>query len=213
MSEAHGRPYGAPKGSKGEATKEAIIDMAITHAQEVGLEGVSLGVLASSLSLSKSGLFAHFRSKEALQLAVLEEVIQRFSERVITPALGWPRGEPRVRALLLNRLAWAYDDGRGSGCFFASASAEYDDRPGPVRDRLVETLREWQETLKKAISLAIRERHFSPTVDPEQMAFEAEGIALSFQHAFKLLGDERAKVRAERAIDRLIEDAHPKKKN
>lgn len=199
------RPRDRP--TKGEATRGSIIEMALAHALEVGLEGVSLGVLASSLGLSKSGLFAHFKSKEALQLAVLEEAIQRFAERVIVPALARPRGEPRVRALLENKLAWSIDNGHGSGCFFAAAAAEYDDRPGAIRDRLVESEQEWLGTIRRAVELAIRERHFRPTVDPAQFAFEAEGVGLSFQHASKLLGDRGAAERARRAAERLIEDA------
>ncbi len=196
--------------TKGEATRGAIIDRALVQALEVGLEGISLGVLAHSLDLSKSGLFAHFKSKEVLQLAVLEEAIERFTDQVITPALGKPRGEPRVRALLENQVEWVLANG---GCFFMAMVQEYDDRPGPIRERLVQSQRDWREVIARAVSLAMRERHFAGTVDPEQFAFELVGIGTSFQQAHKLLNDPSAKARALRAIDRLIEDAHPKKRS
>src|SRR5688500_4123721 len=140
--------------------------MALVQAMEVGLEGVSLGVLASSLGLSKSGLFAHFKSKEALQLAVLEEAIETFAEKVIAPALAEPRGEPRVRALFMNKLAWIETNGAGDGCFFTALAQEYDDRPGAVRDRLVQSQLDWRATIRRAVQLAIRERHFDAELDP-----------------------------------------------
>jgi AcrR family transcriptional regulator len=201
-----------PRLRKGDATREAIIQRALAQAVEVGLEGLSLGVLAVSLDLSKSGLFAHFKSKEALQLAVLEEAIERFAQRVIVPALAAPRGEPRVQALFERHLDWVVDNGFGSGCLFMALTQEYDDRPGAIRERLIQSQREWREVIAKAVSLAIRERHFAASVDPAQFAFEAVGIATAFQQAHKLFGDPGARERARRAFGRLVEDSRSKKK-
>jgi AcrR family transcriptional regulator len=197
---------------KGDATREAIIGRALQMAGEVGLEQISLGVLASSLDLSKSGLFAHFKSKEALQVAVFDEAVERFAQRVIVPALGAPRGEPRVRALFTKKLDWIQDSGFGQGCFFEALTHEFDDRPGVIRDRLVQSQRDLQGVFAKAVRLAISERHFAASVDPEQFAFEVEGIGAAFQRALKLLGDRNARDRAERAFDRLVADARVSKK-
>jgi len=198
-------------GTKGGSTRAAIIRMALIQAMEVGLEGISLGVLASALDLSKSGLFAHFKSKEALQLAVLEEAIETFTDKVVTPALAKPRGEPRVRALFEGKLAWLENNGSGLGCIFAALEQEYDDRPGPVRDRLVQSQLDWHGAIVKAASLAVRERHFVEGTDPEQVAFELEGIDAAFRHRHKLIGDASARDRATRAYDRLIADFSPKR--
>lgn len=198
--------------TKGEATREAIIRMALVQAMEVGLEGISLGVLASSLDLSKSGLFAHFKSKETLQLAVLEEAIETFAQRVVGPALTKPRGEPRVRALFEGKLSWIDTNGFGTGCFFAALEQEYDDRPGPIRDRLVQSQRDWHGTIVKAVALAVRERHFAADLDPEQFAFELEGLDAAFRQRHKFLGDSSARQRAMRGYERLVEDAKPKKR-
>lgn len=195
--------------TKGKTTRHAIIRMALVQAMEVGLEGLSLGVLATSLGLSKSGLFAHFKSKEALQLAVLEEAIDTFTEKVVTPAMTKPRGEPRVRALLEGKLAWFENNGFGKGCFFAVLEQEYDDRPGVILDRLIQSQRDWHGALVTAASLAIREQHFATDTDPEQVAFELEGIDGAFRRSQKLLGDASARVRAMRAYERLVEDAKP----
>jgi AcrR family transcriptional regulator len=202
----------AGKQSKGEATREAIVRMALAQAMEVGLEGVSLGVLAASLDLSKSGLFAHFKSKEALQLAVLEEAIRNFAQIVIAPALARPRGEPRVRALFEHKLEWITNNGAGSGCIFRALSQEYDDRPGPIRDRLVESQREWRSVLARAVSVAIRAGDFRADVDPQQLAFELVGIDAVFHESHKLLGDGSARRRAMRAYQRLVDDARVKER-
>ncbi|HEY0783158.1 MAG TPA: TetR/AcrR family transcriptional regulator, partial [Thermoanaerobaculia bacterium] len=114
--------------TKGEQTRIEIVDRALALAGEVGLEELSLGVLAAGMNLSKSGLFAHFKSKEALQLAVLERAIDLFIQDVVVPALRQPRGEPRVRALFEGNMRWILNEGR---CFFMALTQEFDDRPGP----------------------------------------------------------------------------------
>ena len=199
--------------TKGEATRDAIVLKALELAGEVGLESLSLGVLALSLELSKSGLFAHFKSKEALQLAVLEEAIERFTARVILPALSAPRGEPRVRALFERKLAWMENSGFGKGCFFMSLTQEFDDRPGVIRDRLLQSQRDFHGVIEKAVTLAIREKHFASNIEPAQFAFELDGITSAYQQAYKLFDDRHAKARALRAFERLVVDCQLKKKN
>src|SRR5688572_27760940 len=132
---------------KGARTKSAILDRATGLASQVGLTGLTIGVLADELRLSKSGLFAHFRSKETLQIDVLNHAADRFREVVVRPALQEPRGAPRIRALFERWLAWGRDSALPGGCVFVAATAELDDRPGPVRERLVELQRDWVKTL------------------------------------------------------------------
>jgi AcrR family transcriptional regulator len=197
---------------KGEATRQQIVDTALQRASELGLEGVTLGRLAEELQISKSGLFAHFKSKEALQIAVLEEAIERFTERVVRPMLVKPRGAPRVRELFERWIAWFQGESDQPeeeilGCPFLSLSSEYDDRPGAVRDALVRCQKDWIATVAKAATLAVREGHFRADLDPEQFAFEFKGIGMALQHAAKLVADPSAERRARAAFARLLADA------
>ena len=121
---------------KGELTRKSILQRATSLATEVGLDGLTIGRLADDLGLSKSGLFAHFQSKELLQLAALEFAAQRFIDTAVKPSLAAPRGEPRVRAFFENWLGWPKKSGLAAGCFFIAVAAEVDDQPGPVRDRI-----------------------------------------------------------------------------
>lgn len=175
----------------------------------VGLEGLTLGGLAEDLQLSKSGLFAHFDSKEAIQLAVLQAARERFVGEVIAPALAKPRGEPRVRAFFKAHLHWLEHSPFPGGCIFFSASMEYDDRPGPMRDLLVGSQRDWLEALAKGAQIAVQEEHFRPNLDVEQFAHEMQSIALGFNYALKLLKDKRARQRAETAFEALLARARP----
>lgn len=191
---------------KGAATREAVIDEALRQAVALGLEGISLGGLADSLKLSKSGLFAHFRSKEALQLAVLEEASERFRRQVVEPGLTEPRGGPRLRALFDRWLDWIEGEPCMGGCIFAVASQEYDDRPGPVRDRLVAVQNEWHELLARVATDLPREGK-APVAFGRQVAFELVGLGLSFQLHSKLMNRRDARQRAEEAFDRLLREA------
>lgn len=195
--------------SKGQTTRDAIVHEALALATRVGFEGLSLGVLAESLSLSKSGLFAHFKSKEALQRAVLEHAIELFTHHVILPALARPRGRPRLVALFHNFLAWKRGETTKSGCLFGQLSVEYDDRPGLIRDLFVESQLEWRRTIVTGVEKAIVEGHLRPDVDPAQFAFDLQGIAMSFEQSHKLLGMADAGERAERAFQRLLDQAAP----
>jgi AcrR family transcriptional regulator len=189
---------------KGEQTREAILDRAIQLGSQLGIEGLSIGRLAGALDLSKSGLFAHFASKEALQLETLDRAAGRFIEVVVRPALAEPRGEPRVRALFERWLRWPQAVPQPGGCLFIAAAAELDDRPGPVRDRLAELQRQWLDTIAGAVRLAKREGHFRRSTDPDQFAFELDGITLAFHHASRLVRDSRAAARAGTAFERLL---------
>lgn len=190
--------------SKGEATKEAILDEAARLARTVGLGGMTIGALAARTHLSKSGLYAHFRSKESLQLQLLEHAKARYVAEVITPALTAPRGEPRVRALFDSWLRW---DSAPGGCIFTAAASEVDDQPGPVRDRVVRDQRDWLGTIAEVFRTGIAEGQFRADADPEQFAFELEGVMLSFHLTSRLLGEPRAESRARHAFEELLDAA------
>jgi len=180
-------------------------------ASEVGLEGVTIGTLAERAKMSKSGLFAHFESKEALQIAVLDEAVSRFVAIVVAPALKQKRGEPRLRALLDNWLRWANADFMPGGCVFVASIAELDDRPGPVRDRLVSSQRDWLETLSTAVRIAIEEGHFRRDVDPAQLAQEFLTLAYGSHLMSRLLRDPKTDERRRVTIERLFASARPTK--
>jgi AcrR family transcriptional regulator len=189
---------------KGEQTRTLILNEAVALASQVGLEGLSIGSLAGRLDMSKSGLFAHFGSKEDLQLLTLKQAQALFVEEVFSPALKQAHGLPRLRALFSNWLAWVKRDLPG-GCLMLAASAEYDDRPGAVRDLLVAGQRELRGAIAKAVRIAIDEGHLEPHTDPWQLTFELFGIVLATHHDLRLLGDARALERAADALERLLE--------
>lgn len=210
--------------SKGQLRRRQIVDTALREASTLGLEGITLGVLADKLELSKSGLFAHFQSKEELQRAVLDEAVDRFIAAVVRPILAEPRGEPRVVKLWHGWRDWVLHGGRmaparGSraargegaerGCFFMSLASEYDDRPGPVREALVASQRSWLGALAKAATLAIEEGHFRRDLDVQQFAYEFTGIGMALQYALKLVGDPHATARADQAFADLLARARP----
>jgi AcrR family transcriptional regulator len=188
---------------KGELTRQAILEHATSLASRVGLEGLTIGRLADDLALSKSGLFAHFKSKQALQVQVLEFAAERFTEGVIRPALAAPRGEPRVRALFERWLEWGRTRLPG-GCLFVAAATELDDQPGPGRDQLVRGQRDWLELIANCCRTAVAEGHFRKDMDPEQFAHDLYGVMLAWHHAARLLRDERAQERAHSAFEALV---------
>lgn len=189
--------------SRGAATREAIIEEALSQAVAIGLEGISVGVLAANLNLSKSGLFAHFKSKEALQLAVLEAAIDRFQAHVVAPAVKL-RGAAALAKLFSGYLDWIKAGAGAGGCLFVTAAQEFDDRPGPVRDRLVESQRQWRALLNQVVGDASTAGAFRKDADPDLATFEFIGLALAYQHAMKLLEDRRARTHAERGFERLL---------
>ncbi len=178
-----------------------MLDRAVEVARRVGLSGLTIGSLAEQAELSKSGLFGHFRSKEALQLRVLEHARGRFEEAVARPALRAARGEPRLRELFERWLRW---DALPGGCPFVAASTEFDDRPGAVRDRLVRDERDMFDMIATVFRSGVGEGQFRADADPEQFAQDFYGVILARHHTLRLLGDERADTRARRAFEALI---------
>ena len=190
--------------TKGEQTRVAILDEALRIARRLGLEGLTIGSLADASGMSKSGLFAHFGSREDLQLAVLEHGARQYGEMVLMPALKIDRGLPRLRALFERWLDWTLQTATPGGCIMISTAHEYDDRPGPIRDAAVEMQRRGIGVSERAVRLAIEEGHLKDDTDPEQIAFEMLGIVLASHNHGRLLGDKAARKRALAAFDALI---------
>ena len=189
---------------KGAETRERILDQAVRIASRDGLEGLTIGSLSSELGLSKSGLFAHFGSKDELQLQVLQAAVERFTETVIRPSLTAPRGEPRIRALFENWLAWSNAPDMPGGCVLVAASTELDDRPGPQRDFLTQAFRSRAAFMAKAARLAVEAGHFRADLDPAQFAFEVDSIVLGYHHAQHLMRDPTAGELARGSFERLL---------
>lgn len=190
--------------SKGAQTRERILERAYRLASRDGLEGLSLSRLAAESGMSKSGLFAHFDSKEQLQIEVLRQAAERFRELVWGPALRAPRGEARIRRVFDGWLRWLDDPTSPGGCVFAAASIELDDREGKPRDFLVQTQREQLGSIARAAEIAVAEGQFRPDLDAQQFAFDVYGIVASYQHQRRLLRDPEARARAERAFERIL---------
>jgi len=192
---------------KGELTRNTILDRAVRLASEVGLSGLTIGRLAQDLELSKSGLFAHFQSKETLQLQVLGRASHIFIEIVVRPALAQPRGEPRLQALFDRWLEWTKKADLPGGCIFVTAAVELDDRTGPARDRLVSLQKDWLDLLANVARTGVTEGQFREDLDAEQFAHDLYAVMLGHQHAHRLLRDPRATDRARRAFEALLEAA------
>jgi AcrR family transcriptional regulator len=197
-----------PRG-KGAETRQAILNHALSLATRVGMEGLTIGRLAGDLGMSKSGLIAHFQTKEALQVQVLEAGAHRFVEEVLRPALKAPRGEPRLRALFDGFLAWESSPSLPGGCPLIAASTELDDRPGPARDYLVRTRRDLFDLLAGTVRSASEEGQFRADVDAEQFVYEFWGAMLGYHHASRLMRDPRAAERAAKAFETLVGAARP----
>ncbi len=188
---------------KGQQTRATILDAALTLASHMGLEGLSIGALAEVTQMSKSGVFAHFGSREDLQIAVIREYHARFADEVFFPAVREPRGLPRLRALFerwVRRVSVELD----SGCIYISGAVEFDDRPGPVRDALAAMVRDWQAALERAIALSIEVGHLRADTDPLQMLFEIHGLILALHHDARFLRQPGAIERARRGFDRIV---------
>jgi AcrR family transcriptional regulator len=188
---------------KGQQTRAAILEAALGLASQMGLEGLSIGALAEVTKMSKSGVFAHFGSREELQICVVREYHAKFEEEVFYPALREARGLPRLRALFerwLRRVTVEID----SGCIYISGAVEFDDRPGPVRDALVTMVRTWQQALARAIAVAIEEGHLRADTDPQQVLFEVHGLILALHHDARFLRNAGATDRARAAFERVL---------
>lgn len=192
---------------KSDATHIAILDQATGLASQIGLDGLTIGALATQLNLSKSGLFAHFQSKEMLQLQVLDHGAAVFVENVVRPALAAPRGEARLRALFDRWLDWARSSPLPGGCLFVQAAVELDDRPGQARDRLVAYQQQWLDVIATTVIKGIEVGAFRRDADPMQFAHDLYGVMLAYHHASRLLHDPEAETRARRAFDALLKAA------
>jgi AcrR family transcriptional regulator len=199
--------------SKGDSTRSRIVETALRSASVDGLEGITLGRVAADVGMSKSGLFAHFESKEALQVDVIASAADKFTEVVVAPALKAPRGEPRLRSLFEHWLDWEQHESLPGGCVFMHAAAELDDRPGAARDMLVTQQQRWLDTLAKAVRMAVEIGHFRGDVDPELFAFQVYGTVLSYYHAARLFKDPAARSRAVAAFESLVVVARPAGQN
>ena len=192
--------------SKGDETRTAILDAALQLASTVGFTGLSIGQLAEHTGMSKSGLFAHFRSKEQLQLQTLAHARARFTDLVVRPTLDAPRGEPRVRALLENWLAWEREALTG-GCIFVAATAEYDDQPGPMRDALARDQADWVEFIAHVARTAVAEGDFREDLDADLFAFQLLSLTLGLHHVGRLLDEPGALDRCRAGVEQLLAGA------
>ena len=186
-----------------------IVEEALRQATVVGLEGLSLGPLAEALKMSKSGLFAHFRSREALQLAVVDTAVERFEARVIGPALRRRGAAQRLEMLFNGWLRWVGGNGESAGCLFIIMTQEYDARPGALRERLAEFQGGLRALLTRLFREGVAEGVFRSDADPRQCAFELHGLVLSFQHAAHLLDDRKARAQAVAGLRRLLRSLEP----
>jgi AcrR family transcriptional regulator len=190
---------------KGEMTRAAILDEALQLASRDGLEGLTIGVLADRMNMSKSGVFAHFGSREDLQMEVIKLYHQRFEQEVFFPSVKEPRGLPRLVAMF-ERWVKRVSVEIASGCIYISGAVEYDDRPGPIREQLVAMVQAWQNALLRCVQQAIDCGHLKPDTDAQQLVYEMYGLILALHHDARFLRSPGASDRARRGFDRLIEN-------
>jgi AcrR family transcriptional regulator len=186
--------------TRGLRTREAILARAVDIASVHGLDGLTVGSLAEELRMSKSGLFAHFGSKEDLQLATIEAARQIFIDKVTRPAIAAPRGLPRLWGLINHWLVLVEKRVFSGGCFFSAASFEFDGKRGPVHDRIAAIMREWMDVLTRAIEEAQKAGHVGAKVNRTRLAFEIQGIAIGAHWAYQLLDDQQAYSRARETV-------------
>ena len=188
---------------KGRQTRAAILDAALALASQMGLEGLSIGALAEVTQMSKSGVFAHFGSREELQISVVREYHAKFEAEIFEPAIAAPRGLPRLRAMYdrwFKRVSVEID----AGCIYISGAVEFDDRPGPVRDALVSMVQTWHAALERAIRISIDQGHLRADTDPQQMLFEAHGLILALHHDARFLRRPGADARARAGFENVL---------
>ena len=203
-SDCRGGSRAAPSSiQKGQQTKAAIVDAALGLAAQIGLEGLSIGTLADVMHMSKSGVFAHFGSREELQISVICEYFTRFEEEVFFPALKEPRGLPRVRALFANWMKRVAVELQ-SGCIFISGAVEFDDRPGPVRDALATSVQTWLAAMTRAVALAKEAGHLRADADEKQIAFEIHGLILALHYEARFLKTLGSMDRAVQAFEGVL---------
>jgi len=188
---------------KGQQTKQAIVQAAVSMGTQVGLEGLSIGHLAERMHMSKSGVFAHFGSREELQISVIREYFASFEQEVFYPAMQAPKGLPRVRALFDNWMKRVAVELQ-SGCIFISGAVEFDDRPGPVRDALVHSVQTWLQALYRAVVQAKQCGHLTPDADEQQVAFEIHALILALHYEARFLKNPGSLARANRGFDDIL---------
>jgi AcrR family transcriptional regulator len=194
--------------ARGARTRAQILERAANLASVEGLEGLTIGRLASELGMSKSGLFAHFGSKEDLQLATIDAAREIFAREVVAPVRDVERGLPRLEALLAAKLRYERGEVFDGGCFFETVRAEFDSRhAGPVRDAIEADLEEWDELMRRAIASAIKAGHLKPDTDVEQLQYEIEALSLTASLRHQMTGDATLFARAEAAISARLDAA------
>ena len=194
----------APETSgKGRMTRQAILDCALQMAGRIGLEGLSIGVLADRMDMSKSGVFAHFGSREELQISVIRHYHAMFEHDVFYPALQQPRGLPRLHAMFERWLQQVSREVE-TGCIYISGAVEFDDRPGPVRDALVQMVQNWHDALQRAVQQAVDAGHLRADAPSRQLVFEMHGLILALHHDARLLRIPGSIDMARRGYARLL---------
>ena len=188
---------------KGQQTKAAIVDAALRMAAQVGLEGLSIGSLAEAMGMSKSGVFAHFGSRDELQISVVREYYARFEAQVFQPAMMQPRGLPRVRALFEHWMRFTSAE-LDSGCIFISGAVEFDDRPGPVRDALAEAVSVWIDAMTRAVAQAGEQGHLLASADPRQISFEIHALILALHYEARFMRRPGSMERAEQGFHNIL---------
>src|ERR1700738_2009679 len=191
------------------STRSRILDAGVRLLSTSGLSGITLGVLADETGMSKSGLFAHFGSKEEVQIALLEHTAQIANSNVVVPAMASPEGVPRLKGLVRNWLGWSTRAGLGGGCPVAAGIFELDDRAGPVRERLLSMEKQWRQLLEILACQSMALGHLRADLDVEQFVWELCGIYLSHHAAARFVRDPDADRRAEIAFESLIERSQP----
>ena len=193
---------------KGHQTKQAIVQAAVTLSTRLGLEGLSIGLLAEVMHMSKSGVFAHFGSREELQISVIDEYFNCFKQEIFFPALQQARGLARLRALFENWMKRVAVEIQ-SGCIFISGAVEFDDRPGPVRDALAHAVRQWQDALFRAVVQAKECGHLSAHADAQQIAFEIHGLILALHYEARFLQKPAALAQANQGFENILRRNSP----
>jgi AcrR family transcriptional regulator len=189
--------------TKGELTKTLILDSALYLAGRDGFEGLTIGLIADRMQMSKSGVYAHFDSKENLQLEVINEYHRRFKESIFDPAMTMPRGMPRLKMLLDLWIKITISE-INTGCIYISGAMELDDRPGPVRDELAKIVQDWRNAIIKAIKMAVTEGHLKKDVNPRELLFAFYGAILCLQHDARFLRDKESIQTAKKYIKKII---------
>ena len=188
---------------KGQQTKATIVDAAMGLATHLGLEGLSIGVVAEVAQMSKSGVFAHFGSREELQISVVREYFNQFEQEVFYPALAAPRGLPRVRVMFDNWMRLMVGEVQ-AGCIFISGAAEFDDRPGPVRDALASSVKTWLTAVRRAIVQAREMGNLPADSDEHQIAFELHGLILALHYEARFLKDAGSSERTMTGFNHIL---------